>query len=485
MIGWSKAERGPGPLQLAVGAITNFFDTLGIGSFATTTALFRACEMVPDRIIPGTLNAGHTLPTVAQAFIYTSIIPVDVLTLFAMITAAVLGAWLGAGVVARWSKRKVQIGMGSALLVAAALMLHDAGTWRRFPAGGDGDRRARRRCCVVAVAGNFLLGALMTLGIGLYAPCMILVSLLGMSETTAFPIMMGSCAFLMPVGSLRFIRERGLQPARALGLALGGIPGVLVAAYIVKSLNLITVRWLVIVVVLYTADHDADHRRERKEERRRGCGGPGMRRCAAGLVAGAVIFSLTLCESAAVRAQTAPDGEKAAVTAAVQALFDAMAAKDAQKALSLVIPDGQLQSVRKTDAPAVARGRTLEAFANGLPTQKAPMLERMWNPDVHVSGPIATLAARYDFHLDGKFTHCGTDIFTLVKTADGWKISGGVLPSSRPAASRVRWGSPNRDWGVGARGLGVQGQGSRFRVRSKVQGSKQHRPKSQSLVPSP
>jgi ketosteroid isomerase-like protein len=129
----------------------------------------------------------------------------------------------------------------------------------------------------------------------------------------------------------------------------------------------------------------------------------------------------------AVRGQAgAADADKAAVTAAVQALFDAMAAKDAQKALALVIPDGQLQSVRKTDGPAAARGRTLEAFANSLATQKAPMLERMWNPTVQVSGPIASLSTRYDFHLDGKFTHCGTDIFTLVKTVEGWKISGGI-----------------------------------------------------------
>src|ERR687889_31254 len=115
--------RFPTATQIGVGAVTNFFDTLGIGSFATTTALFRLWKLVPDRIIPGTLNVGHTLPTVAQAFIYTSVIPVDVLTLFSMITAAVLGAWLGAGVVAKWPKQKVQIGMGCALLVAATLML--------------------------------------------------------------------------------------------------------------------------------------------------------------------------------------------------------------------------------------------------------------------------------------------------------------------------------------------------------------------------
>jgi uncharacterized membrane protein YfcA len=254
--GHTTDARFPDPIQMGTGAITNFFDTLGIGSFATTTAIFRLRKMVPDRIIPGTLNVGHTLPTVAQAFIYTSVIPVDVLTLFSMIAAAVLGAWLGAGIVSGWPKRKIQIGMGAALLVAAMLMLItqlQATTGSRIlPLGGEA-LGVRGGLLAVAVAGNFMLGALMTLGIGLYAPCMILVSLLGMNPTAAFPIMMGSCAFLMPVGSLRFIRERAYSLRNALGLAIGGIPGVLVAAYIVKSLNLNTVRWLVIVVVLYTA----------------------------------------------------------------------------------------------------------------------------------------------------------------------------------------------------------------------------------------
>ena len=245
------ADRGfPNVLQLAIGAVTNFFDTLGIGSFATTTAAFRFWKLVPDRVIPGTLNVGHTLPTVLQAFIYTSVIPVDVLTLFSMITAAVLGAWLGAGIVCSWSKRNVQTGMGFALLAAAVFFtMRNLGL---FPAGSDAIG-VSGVLLLVAIAGNFFLGALMSLGIGLYAPCMILVSLLGMSERTAFPIMMGSCAFLMPVGSLRFIREKAYSLRSAIGLALGGLPGVLIAAYIVKSLNLIPVRWLVIVVVVYTA----------------------------------------------------------------------------------------------------------------------------------------------------------------------------------------------------------------------------------------
>ena len=265
--GWAKAvmavrgERGgaaspatevgaPPGLSLPVGAVTNFLDTLGIGSFATTTALFRFFKMIPDRIIPGTLNVGHTLPTIVQAFFYIAVIPVDVVTLVSMIAAAVAGAYLGAGIVAGWPKRNVQLGMGFALLAAAIFFtMRNLGL---FPAGSNAIG-VSGVMLVVAVAGNFLLGALMSLGIGLYAPCMILVSLLGMSEATAFPIMMGSCAFLMPVGSLKFIKERAYGLRVALGLAIGGIPGVIVAAKIVESLDLTTVRWLVIVVVLYTA----------------------------------------------------------------------------------------------------------------------------------------------------------------------------------------------------------------------------------------
>ena len=98
-----------------------------------------------------------------------------------------------------------------------------------------------------------VLGALMTLGIGYYAPCLIMISLLGMNPTAAFPIMMGACAFLMPVGSVQFIRKESYDLRAAIGLTLGGPRRVLIAAFIVKSLPLDTVRWLVVVVVVYTA----------------------------------------------------------------------------------------------------------------------------------------------------------------------------------------------------------------------------------------
>ena len=240
----------PTPAHLGIGLVTNFFDTLGIGSFATTTTIYRLRKLVDDKLIPGTLNVGHALPTVAQALIYTTIIEVDILTLVTMIIAAVLGSWLGAGIVCRWSKTKVRIGMGGALLAAATLMLMTQ--LKLFPGGGEAIG-VTGALLVVALVGNFILGALMTLGIGLYAPCMILVSLIGMNPKAAFPIMMCSCAFLMPAASMKFIREKQYSLRAALGLAIGGIPGVLLAAYIVKSLPLSVVRWMVIVIVVYTA----------------------------------------------------------------------------------------------------------------------------------------------------------------------------------------------------------------------------------------
>ena len=233
-----------------VSFIANFFDTLGIGSYATTTSMFRQFRLVPDEKIPGTLNVGYVLPTVIQAFIYTTIVPVDPTTLILMIGASVLGAWLGAGVVSSWPRRTVQVGMGLCLLGAAALFT--LSVLKIAPASGTLLKLTGTRLGI-AVAGNFVLGALMTLGIGLYGPCMILISLLGMNSTAAFPIMMGSCAFLMPMASVRFVRTGGFDVKSVIGMTLGGIPAVLIAAFIVKSMDLNMVRVLVIIVVTYTA----------------------------------------------------------------------------------------------------------------------------------------------------------------------------------------------------------------------------------------
>ena len=249
-MGLSPATQPPTGDGLGIGFVANFFDTLGIGSFASTTAYVKFRNLVHDELLPGTLNVGHALPTITQAIIFTTAIAVAPLTLVSMVAAAVAGGYLGAGVVSKLPRRSIQLGMGIALLIAAAIfVMKVTGV---LPPGGNA-LGLTGGVLLFAIVVNFLLGALMQLGIGLYAPCLMLVSLLGMNPIAAFPIMMASCACLMPVGSLKFIRERKYDKRLAIGLAVGGIPGVLLAAFVVKSLPMQWLYWLVVIVVLYAA----------------------------------------------------------------------------------------------------------------------------------------------------------------------------------------------------------------------------------------
>jgi len=247
---WHRNELRPTLESIGLGAVTNFFDTLGIGSFATTTAWIKLRKLIPDSYIPGTLNVGHALPTVAQAYIFIQLVSVDPVLLASCIAAAVAGAIVGAPIVVRLPVRVVQGVVGIALLIASSLYaLSNLGM---MPAGGDALALAAGPLAI-AVVGHFVMGALMTFGIGLYAPSLILLSLLGLNPIAVFPIMMGACAFLMPVCGMRFVRADRINLHVVIGLALGGIPLVLVAAFLVKSLSLVTLRWGVVVVVLYAA----------------------------------------------------------------------------------------------------------------------------------------------------------------------------------------------------------------------------------------
>jgi uncharacterized membrane protein YfcA len=248
--GHEDAPAPPTIFQSMVGFITNFFDTLGIGSYAPTTAVYKLRHIVPDEKIPGTLTIGHALPTITQAFIFIRGVEVDAVTLTLMILSAVTGAWLGASVVAKWPRRNIQLGMGGALLVAAVLFT--LANLEIVAAGGEALKLTGAKLAI-GLVGSLVLGALMTIGIGFYGPCMIMISFLGMNPLAAFPIMMGACAFLMPISSVKFLAAKSYSVRPALGLALGGIPAVLIAALIVKSLPLTAVRWLVVVVVLYSA----------------------------------------------------------------------------------------------------------------------------------------------------------------------------------------------------------------------------------------
>ena len=234
-----------------VGFIINFFDTLGIGSFAPTVALNKFTKMgVKDRELPGLLNVADTLPVMLEAVIFTTVIEVEPLTLISMLVAAALGSYLGAGVIAKMDEVKIQKVMGVALLITAILMI--CKQLGLIQGGGDAIGLSGIKL-IVAVVGNFIFGALMSAGIGLYAPCMALVYFLGMSPQVAFPIMMGSCATLMPVGSIKFIKEGAYPRKAALIVALSGAVGVFVAAYLVKSLPMDVLTWLVIAVIFYTS----------------------------------------------------------------------------------------------------------------------------------------------------------------------------------------------------------------------------------------
>jgi uncharacterized membrane protein YfcA len=257
ILGWSRSttagtERrgGPAGVDVLIGFVTNFFDTLGIGSFATTTAAFRLLRRVPDELIPGTMLVGHALPVIAQALIFITVVEVNPAQMAILIACCVAGGWIGAGVVAAFSRRAIQFAMGGALAAAAALML--TGMMGLIPAGGTATTFPPQ-AFAIAVAVSVVLGALLTVGIGNYAPSLIIFSLLGMDPRAAFPIMMGSGAFVATIAGVRFVARGRFDRRAALGLAVGGLPGVLVAAWVVRSLNLDTLRWLVLIVVIYSA----------------------------------------------------------------------------------------------------------------------------------------------------------------------------------------------------------------------------------------
>jgi uncharacterized membrane protein YfcA len=256
VVGWLRVARRdrlherPTVVDTLIGLVTGFFDTLGIGSYASTTALFKFRARPADELIPGTLNVGFSPAAFLETVLFVAAVSVEPWLLICMIASATAGAWLGAGVVSRMSRRKIQLFMGVALLIAAVFFAMR--NLEFFPPGGEAMGLTGWRFAV-AVATNFVLGALMCIGIGNYAPSMIVLSLLGMHPIAAFPIMMGSDGILQPVASLGFFRSGRFAQGPALGLVIGGCVGVLVAFYIVKQLPLWTLRWLVIVVVTYAA----------------------------------------------------------------------------------------------------------------------------------------------------------------------------------------------------------------------------------------
>ncbi|MFM5461840.1 TSUP family transporter [Aeromonas veronii] len=252
---WRKKQSGAfeatpfWPVAL-IGGVANFLDTLGVGSFAVKTACYKQFKLIDDRVLPGTLNGQCVLPTVTQSLIFVGAVAVEPLTLISMMMAAAAGAAWGARHVASFDRQTIRLVMAISLLVVAGLIF--AGLLGLFPVGGDAMGLSGYKLAI-ALLGNFIFGVLMNVGIGLFAPCMTLVYLLGMNPLAAFPIMMGSTAVLSVFSAGTFIRKGAFDAKAVLAVAIFGPIGVVLAAMLVKSMDMEMLKWLVAFIVIYTS----------------------------------------------------------------------------------------------------------------------------------------------------------------------------------------------------------------------------------------
>jgi len=259
---WAKGmEKKNLVSTIIIGVVANFFDTLGIGSFAPSTTAFKMTKSVDDVLIPGTLNVGDTVPVCIEAFLFFDFVPdMDLLTLISMIVASIAGAYLAAGIVSKFNRKKVRYALFVGMFILATVML--CKVLGVGPFGEIGTATGLRGVkLIIAIVANFFLGGLMSIGVGLYAPCMALCVLLGLDTGCAFPAMMGSCAYLMAFGNgPKFIQEGRYDPVACWTQAIGGAVGVFLAFFIVKSMSLRTLTIMVVCVCYLTSFlflHDA------------------------------------------------------------------------------------------------------------------------------------------------------------------------------------------------------------------------------------
>jgi uncharacterized membrane protein YfcA len=242
----------PNREAMALGSVVAFFDTLGIGSFAPTTAWFKFRKMVPDRLIPPTMLVGLTPPVMVESIIFLVKlgVKVDAVLLFGSAVAVLLGGLLGAPLVVRARVWIVQLTVAVGLLLAAIAY---AMTNLNLMPGGGTAAGLPPMLTIVAIVASFGFGILLNFGVGNYAPTLVFLSLTGMDPRLCFPVMAGGAALMGAGAGARHIQIGQIDLKVVLGLAIGGIPGVLLAAYIVVTMPLVMLRWLVIVVVLYAA----------------------------------------------------------------------------------------------------------------------------------------------------------------------------------------------------------------------------------------
>ena len=240
----------PTPEAMLLGAVVSFFDTLGIGSFAPTAAWLKFRKMVPDRLIPPTMLVGLTPPVFAESIIFLTLLKVDPVLLVGCAIAVLVGGLVGAPLVTRARTWLIQLVVAVALVLAA--IAYAATNLNLMPGGGTA-AALPVGLTIAAIFANFVFGVLLNFGVGNYAPTLVTLSLMGMNPRLIFPIMAAGAAVMGAGACVHHIQARKMDLRVVVGLGLGGIPAVLVAAFLVKSMPLDLLRWLVIVVVLCAA----------------------------------------------------------------------------------------------------------------------------------------------------------------------------------------------------------------------------------------
>lgn len=240
--------------------------TLGISDFAISMAVYPKTKWVTAKKMPGTLNVQVAIPAAVMALAFINSIKIDVLTLVVPIVCQMTGSYLSPRYVVKLPANTIKRVMAVGLFISAGFIL--AGKFGIMPTGGDATG-LRGVKLVILGACTFIWGALNNIGIGSYSTTMATVYALGLSPVAAFPIMMGSSGFSVPIGSMQFVKLKAYNRKISLFTSTIGSLAVLVGVFFIKSLDLSTVQWVVVAVIIYSAIsmmRDSFKENEKKEE---------------------------------------------------------------------------------------------------------------------------------------------------------------------------------------------------------------------------
>ncbi|MFR5585763.1 MAG: hypothetical protein ACLTLQ_19785 [[Clostridium] scindens] len=233
-----------------MGFVLNLLDTLGVGSNATQMAFFKLTKLSPDEHLPANGNVIFAIPVGVEFLLFLDIVEVDTVTLITMLVSSVLGAIVRGEDCQQAAGEYLEKDPGCHTALRSGdsdlqvkrirSFWHDGGRNRTY------GRQARYRHC-----SQFCIRSIDDLRGRAICTIMALCALLGMNISVAFPIMMGSCAFLMPPASVEFVKSgKYNRPAAAIA-TITGIFGVLAAYYIVKSMPITLLTWIVAAVLIY------------------------------------------------------------------------------------------------------------------------------------------------------------------------------------------------------------------------------------------